>query len=206
MPSGLVSVMFSLATIFNAINARIFFGEKVNQRTVYIGIIGATGLLLLFWHDLTVSFDKKIVWGICWEATGTLFFSFGNMMSRLNTSHGVPPIIANAWGMGIGAFVLLGIAVINGSTFSIPNSVSYIWALLYLSVVGSVMGFSTYLLMVARLGSDRAAYATVLFPVVALVLLTFFEGYEWHITALTGLVLTIVGNLVMFAKWRNKAS
>ncbi|MEL6414869.1 MAG: EamA family transporter, partial [Pseudomonadota bacterium] len=120
--------------------------------------------------------------------------------------HGVPPIIANAWGMGIGAFVLLGIAVINGSTFSIPNSVSYIWALLYLSVVGSVMGFSTYLLMVARLGSDRATYATVLFPVVALVLLTFFEGYEWHITALTGLVLTIVGNLVMFAKWRNKAS
>jgi len=200
MPSGLVSVIFSLATIFNAINARIFFSEKVHPRTVFAGLIGAAGLVLLFWHDLTVSFDANVVMGISWAAAGTLFFSLGNMMSRKNSLHGVTPIIANAWGMGIGALVLFAIAFFSGATFALPNSPTYIWALIYLAVIGSVLGFSTYLLMVARLGSDRAAYATVLFPVVALLMSTLFEGYEWHATALAGIALTILGNLVMFAR------
>lgn len=198
MPSGLVSVIFSLATIFNAINARIFFGQKVHARTLIAGCIGAAGLVLLFWHDLTVSFDIMVIQGIAWATAGTLLFSLGNMMSRKNSIYGITPVIANAWGMGIGALVLLAIALISGSTFTLPNSATYIWALIYLAVIGSVIGFSTYLLMVARIGSDRAAYATVLFPVVALFMSTIFEGYEWHTTALIGIALTIVGNFVMF--------
>ncbi|TLP64395.1 DMT family transporter [Parasedimentitalea maritima] len=205
MPSGLVSVIFSLATIFNAVNSRIFFGEKVKPRTVLAGFTGATGLVLLFWHDLTVSFDADVLQGIGWATAGTLMFSLGNMMSRKNSQHGVSPILANAWGMGIGALVLLTVAIFSGVPFTWPSSPTYIWSLVYLAVIGSVIGFSTYLLMVARLGSDRAAYATVLFPVVALFMSTLFEGYEWHATALAGIALTIAGNLIMFAKlpmWR----
>ena len=201
MPSGLVSVIFSLAAIFNAINARIIFGERIRPRTVVAGVIGAVGLVLLFWRDLAVTFDADIIVGIGWAAAGTMFFSLGNMMSRKNSAHGVSPVIASAWGMGIGALVLLGVAFISGATFTVPQSATYIWALVYLAVIGSVVGFTTYLLMVARLGSDRAAYATVLFPVVALLMSTMFEGYEWHVTALIGIGFTIAGNLVMFARW-----
>lgn len=201
MPSGLVSVIFSLATIFNAINARIFFGERVRPRTVIAGIIGATGIVLLFWRDLSVSFDASVLQGIGWATVGTVMFSLGNMMSRKNNLHGVTPVIANAWGMGIGSLVLLAIVVLSGASLTMPSSSSYLWALIYLAVIGSVIGFTTYLLMVARLGSDRAAYATVLFPVVALLMSTLFEGYQWHATAFAGVGLTIVGNLVMFAKW-----
>lgn len=206
MPSGLVSVIFSLAAIFNAINARVFFGEKVRARTIVAGFIGAIGLILLFWRDLTVTFDLSIIQGIGSAIAGTLFFSLGNMMSRKNSLHDVTPVIANAWGMGIGALVLLIVAFISGSSFTWPGSSTYTWSLIYLAFIGSVVGFSTYLFMVARLGSDRAAYATVLFPVVALCMSTLFEGYEWHATALAGIVLTIVGNLVMFAKRPSRAA
>ena len=58
--------------------------------------------------------------------------------------------------------------------------------------------------MVARIGSDRAAYTTVLFPVVALIMSTLFEGFEWHATAFLGIALTIIGNLVMFARFPRK--
>lgn len=200
MPSGLVSVIFSLATIFNAINARILFGDKIHPRTLIAGSIGAAGLVLLFWRDLTVSFEITTIQGIAWATLGTLLFSLGNMMSRKNSAYGTTPVIANAWGMGIGALTLIVIIFMTGSTFTIPNSATYIWALVYLAVIGSVIGFTTYLLMVARLGSDRAAYATVLFPVVALLMSTIFEGYEWHTTALIGVALTLMGNLIMFAK------
>jgi drug/metabolite transporter (DMT)-like permease len=110
--------------------------------------------------------------------------------------------------MCIGALVLVTIAGVTGANFALPNSPTYIWALIYLAIIGSVLGFSTYLMMVTRIGSDRAAYTTVLFPVVALILSTLFEGYEWHTTAFLGIALTIVGNLVMFARFskRNNSS
>ena len=201
MHSGLVSVIFSLATIFNAINARIFFGDKIRPQTILAGLIGATGLVLLFWRDLTINYNTDVIQGVGWATTGTLFFSIGNMMSRKNSMYGVNPITANSWGMCIGAIILVTIAGVTGSNFAIPNSPTYIWALIYLAIIGSVVGFSTYLMMVARIGSDRAAYTTVLFPVVALIMSTLFEGFEWHTTAFLGIAFTIIGNLVMFARF-----
>ena len=201
MHSGLVSVIFSLATIFNAINARIFFGDKIRPQTILAGLIGATGLVLLFWRDLTINYNTDVIQGVGWATTGTLFFSIGNMMSRKNSMYGVNPITANSWGMCIGAIILVTIAGVTGSNFAIPNSPTYIWALIYLAIIGSVVGFSTYLMMVARIGSDRAAYTTVLFPVVALIMSTLFEGFEWHTTAFLGIAFTIMCNLVMFARF-----
>jgi drug/metabolite transporter (DMT)-like permease len=55
---------------------------------------------------------------------------------------------------------------------------------------------------VARIGSARAAYTTVLYPIVALAISTAFEGYTWHWTGALGLALALAGNLVMFAKPR----
>lgn len=72
--------------------------------------------------------------------------------------------------------------------------------MLYLAAVGSVIGFTTYLMLVSRIGSSRAAYTTVLFPVVALSLSTLYEGYHWTPLAIIGLVLTLAGNVVIFAR------
>lgn len=55
-------------------------------------------------------------------------------------------------------------------------------------------------MLVARIGSSRAAYATVLFPVVALSLSTLYEGYQWTLLGGIGLLLTLAGNVVIFAK------
>jgi drug/metabolite transporter (DMT)-like permease len=57
--------------------------------------------------------------------------------------------------------------------------------------------------MVGRLGPDKAAYASVLFPIVALTLSTLFEGYAWTPLALGGVALVLAGNaLVLIAKGR----
>ena len=109
---------------------------------------------------------------------------------------------ANAWGMGYGALILLAVLAATGQPLVAPPSPRYLAALAYLAVVGSVVGFTTYLLLVARIGSARAAYATVLFPVVALGLSTLFEGYQWQWTGGLGLTLALAGNVVMFSKPR----
>ncbi|WP_419899144.1 DMT family transporter [Roseomonas sp. USHLN139] len=200
LPSGLLSVIFSLSTLGNAVNARLFFGDRIAGRTLLAALLGVGGLLLLFGRDGLLHPGGDTLRGVGLAALGTLLFSLGNMVSRRNSAAGISPLTANAWGMSYGAALLLGLIGLTGTPMVAPPDGRYLAALLYLAVVGSVIGFTAYLMLVARIGSSRAAYATVLFPVVALSLSTVFEGYRWDAAALAGLGLTLLGNLVMF--WR----
>ncbi|MBR9839135.1 MAG: DMT family transporter [Rhodobacteraceae bacterium] len=200
VPSGLVSVIFSLASIFNAVNARVFFGDPISRQTVLAGGLGVAGLACLFWPDIDIAAGASTLRGIGWAIIGTLFFSWGNMASRQNARLGVTPVIANAWGMGIGALCLLGLLSLTGQPLVLPHGGSYWTALVYLAVAGSVVGFTTYLMLVGRIGSAKAGYATVLFPIVALTASTLFEGYEWSVMSVLGVVLAALGNIVMFRK------
>lgn len=202
IPSGLISVVFSLATIYNAVNGRLFFGDRITVRALLAAGLGASGLALLFGRDLFVAFDAGTVKGVGLAALGTLFFSLGNMISRRNSAAGLPPLAANAFGMTYGALILLGLIVLTRTPIVAPPDARYVAALFYLAILGSAVAFSTYLLLVARIGSARAAYATVLFPIVALTLSTAFEGYRWTWAAGLGLVLCLLGNVVMFAPAR----
>jgi drug/metabolite transporter (DMT)-like permease len=201
IPSGLVSVIFSLATVFNALNAKVFFGDSITPRALAAGTLGVVGLALLFLPDIAGGLGAGAVRGIGLAALGTLFFSFGNMVSRRNSRAGLSPMVANAWGMAYAAIALLGLIELTGTPIVAPPDMRYLVAMLYLAVVGSVVGFTTYLLLVSRIGSARAAYATVFFPIVALLISTEREGYHWYWTSFAGLALTVAGNLVMFASY-----
>jgi len=63
-----------------------------------------------------------------------------------------------------------------------------------------VVGFTAYLLLVGRLGPERAAYCTVLFPLVALAISSVVEDYRWTPPALAGLALVMTGNVLVFRK------
>lgn len=200
IPSGLISVIFSLATIYNVFNARLFFGDGISPRALLATALGASGLVLLFGPDIAASSNPEAWKGMGLAALGTLFFSLGNMASRRNSASGVAPVIANAWGMSYGALLLLFLIAVIGTPIVLPPNPTYLAAMLYLAAIGSVVGFTTYLMLVSRMGSQKAAYATVLFPVVALTLSTFYEDYHWTIAAMLGLALTLAGNVVMFIR------
>lgn len=205
IPSGLVSVIFSLATIYNAVNARLIFGDRVKPRALLATALGAAGLICLFAPELTGhEVSAEALKGIGLAALGTLFFSLGNMVSRRNSAAGIPPLTANAWGMGYGALILLAIIAATGTPLMAPEGGRYLWALIYLSVVGSIIGFTTYLMLVQRIGTGRAAYATVCFPVIALMASALWEGFIWTPLAVAGLALTLAGNAVMFLPQRPK--
>ena len=60
-----------------------------------------------------------------------------------------------------------------------------------------MLAFASYLSLIGRIGPGRAAYATVVFPVFALLISAVYEGYEWSVLALAGLALVMIGNLMM---------
>ena len=203
VPSGLVSVVFSLATLYNAVNARIFFREPISGRMLVATAFGVGGLVVLFLPSMRASsFGGETFAGLGLAALGTLFFSLGNMVSRRNSAAGVTPLTANAFGMAYASVFLAVILGVTGTPIVAPPDLRYLLALGWLSIFGSIVGFTTYLMLVARIGSGRAAYATVMFPVVALILSAVWEGYAWTGATVVGLGLTVVGNLVAFGALR----
>ncbi|MFI8479845.1 DMT family transporter [Pseudomonas sp. NPDC078700] len=201
IPSGLVAVIFSTATLWNALNARLFFKQKIARNVLVGGGLGLCGLGLMFWPELVGhEASRETLLGIGLAVIGTLCFSAGNMLSSLQQKAGLKPLTTNAWGMLYGAMMLLTICLVTGTPFNFEANSRYIGTLLYLAIPGSVIGFTAYLTLVGRMGPERAAYCTVLFPVVALNISVFAEGYQWTAPALSGLVLVMLGNVLVFRK------
>ncbi|HHT7469161.1 DMT family transporter [Raoultella planticola] len=199
--TGLESVIFSMAVLFNAINGFIFFRQQPPARFWLAAALGLVGIITLFWDDLLSNgLNASLLWGIGLSALGTYGFSLGNMLSIRHQRRGLETLTTNSWAMLYGTLVMGAIALVRGDDFTPQWTLSYMGALLYLALFGSVIAFGAYFTLVGRIGAGKAAYSTLLFPLVALTISTFYEGYVWHSNAVIGLALILVGNLVMFAR------
>ena len=199
--TGLESVIFSMAVLFNAVNSFFFFGQKPPLRFYCAAALGLTGIVTLFWHDLMSSgFSGSLLLGIGLSALGTFGFSLGNMISLRHQKKGLEVMTTNSWAMLYGTLLIATIALVRGDNFTPQWTFSYLSALLYLAVFGSVIAFGAYFTLVGRIGPSNAAYSTLLFPLVALSFSTVYEGYSWQVNAVAGLVLVLNKPVVMFAR------
>lgn len=199
LPSGLIAILFSMSTLFNAVNGYLFFRTPVPRVFYWALALGLPGMVLIFWQDLiAVEATWTLLGAVGLSLLGTFGFSLGNMVSVRHQRRGLQINTTNAFAMLYGALFMGLIGVVQGASFSLPEEPRYLGALVYLAVIGSIGGFGAYFMLVGRIGAGKAAYATVLFPLVALVLSTIFEGYQWHASALVGLAMIASGNLLMF--------
>lgn len=199
--SGLAAVIFSTILLMNMINGAIFLHTPIDGRVVAGGILGLVGIILVFYPEVsTFSLENKGFLGIVLCVLATLLASWGNISSAYNQKKSLPVIQTNAYGMGYGALIMLGTALFFGKSFVFDFSFVYVGSLVYLAVFGSVIAFGCYLTLVGNIGADRAAYATLLFPIVALVISTVWEDYQWSFSASCGVVLILSGNLLMLQR------
>lgn len=203
VPSGIVSVVFSAAAVFNIFNALIVHGRRPERRVLAGAMLGVLGIAALSYETLAgARFGFDTAYGLGLALLGTWFFSAGNLVSARNQRHGLQVASVNAWAMLYGAAIVSLVAVARGATFTFDPAPVYVGSLLYLAIPGSVVGFTAYLTVVHRLGPERAAYMTVLFPVVALTVSVFAEGYRITPVAGGGLLFVLIGNLLVFGQWR----
>lgn len=198
LTSGLVAVTFSLLTFLNIINARMFLGVRIQGQTVLAALLGVIGLMFIFKPEIQ-AFDTSdaTAVGLVICITATVLASWGNTIVATKTASVLPLLPFNAWGMAYGALCNLVFALIQGDPPSLDPRPEYYVALLYLSIFGTVIAFSLYLWLLNEIGVARASYMAVMTPLVALVISTLFEGYQWTIFAFTGVAFVLSGNILM---------
>ncbi|PYE90379.1 DMT family transporter [Phyllobacterium leguminum] len=194
--SGLLSVVFSLASIVNLVLSTVVMREPPSSRTLIGGLMGFGGIALMFLPEMQAhGFTGKTLIGLGLCVAGTLSFCTGNLVSARLQKRGLPLISMNGWGMVYGTLWAGFLALVFGKHFTIAWTGEYLVSLVFLAVVSTVLAFFAYLTLLGRIGSARAGYATVMFPVFALVVSTIFEGYQWTVFAVIGLALVLAGNL-----------
>lgn len=213
--SGLESVIFSMAVLFNAVNSMVFFRQRPHKNLLPAAVLGIAGVIALFWHDLVATqLAPSLLLGIGLSALGTYGFSLGNMISTRHQRRGLETLSTNTYAMFYGTIIMGVLALVRGDSFMPEFTLRYLGSLFYLAIFGSVIAFGAYFTLVGRIGASQAAYSTLLFPLVALSLSTIYEGYVWHSNAIIGLIMILLGNLVMFSKpgmftalpWRKRAA
>ncbi len=196
--SGLAAVIFSTIVFMNIINGAIFLKSPVELRMIIGAFLGLVGIGLVFWPEISnLQFTKTGLLGLSLGVAATFFASLGNIISAYNQKKRLPVIQTNAYGMAYGALIMMATALVTERKFGFHVSPAYIGSLIYLAVFGSIIAFGCYLTLVGRIGAGRAAYASMLFPLVALGISTFFEGYQWTAFAVTGVTSIMAGNLLI---------
>jgi drug/metabolite transporter (DMT)-like permease len=198
LPSGLLAVVFSTTSVFNIFLGLLFFRQRPSAMALLAGALGFSGIALMFWPNMAgTRFDSGVAVGLGLCICGTVSFCLGNMLSADTQRRGIGVMPATAWGMAYGMVFLGLFAAFRGHSFDVAWTPTYLGSLVYLALVSSVIAFASYLTLLGRIGSARAGYATVIFPIVALAVSTIFEGYQWTPLAITGLGCVLSGNVIM---------
>jgi len=205
LTTGLVAVIFATIQFMNIINGRLLFATPLSAPVLAGGLCGLVGIVLVFWPQVqALESSPGVLKGIGLSVLGTWFASLGNMASVFNQRRGLPVLQTNAIGMAYGALFMAAGAFMAGAPLAFEWSYSYVLSMLYLALFASVLAFGAYLTLLGREGANRAAYAMVVFPVVALLISTVSEGYRWHLSAVAGIVLIALGNRLVFARPSDK--
>jgi len=168
IPSGLVSVMFGLTPIVTALLAAMLLGERALTPFRIIGMgLGVVGLGIIFgqsaelgvyagWGMLAILLSVHI------HALSAVWIKrIGAKMHALETTTGAllfaVPLFTLTWFVGDGH-----------APTTLPAIT--IWSIVYLGIMGSVVGFVLYYHVLRHVQASRVALITLMTPVIALFL------------------------------------
>ena len=193
--SGLVAVVYALAIVPSALFAWLFLNQRISGRFLLGSSIAITGVALLFVQELRsdAAGSNKLLAGIALTLFGATSASLASVVqaSERIRVHALPALLA--WGMTYGALANAIVAWVVYGPPAFDTRFSYWAGLAYLGVIASALVFSLYIPLVRTIGPGRAAYTSLVIPIIAMVLSSIFEDYAWTPMAATGGLLALAG-------------
>jgi drug/metabolite transporter (DMT)-like permease len=203
--SGLVALLGASTIFFNIINARIFFNMPIMARVVTGASIGFLGLIIVFSGEIWQMYQhaeslQGVAIGIISCILAALSASFGNMAAVKLHQMQVPMLQGAAISMVYGTLYSAIIALLLHQPIQFSLAASYLISLFYLIILGTIIAFGCYLTLLNTVGPARAAYISIITPVVAIIISTFFENFRWNYSTVLGMILIIGGNVLVLTK------
>jgi len=196
--SGLVAVVFALLLVPNALLARLFLGQRLGRQLLVGSGIAMAGVALLFVHEVRSDphGPATALTGIGWTLLAILSASCANVLQATRTAKRYPMLPTLAVAMLIGAGLDAVFAFVTVGPPVVEMRIGYLLGILYLALFASALAFPLYYGVLRVIGPAKAAYSSVIVPVIAMLLSTLFENYRWSPLAAGGAALAGAGLVV----------
>ena len=204
--SGVVATVFALLLIPSSLLAWALLGQRPSRRFALSSLVAVAGIGLLFVHELREhpADRSQILAGIGLTLIGMVGASVANVVQARPEVLRFPLYALLAWSMASGALIDGSIAfAMTGPPVFDPRP-GYWLGVLYLALLASVLTFSLYYPVVRRIGPGKAAYSSVLVPIIAMGFSTAFEDYRWTGLTIAGAVLALGGMVAALGRNRSR--
>jgi drug/metabolite transporter (DMT)-like permease len=206
IPSGITALLIAMMPVWVAIFGRIFLGERLPRLAVLGIAVGFVGVAVLAGPTAfgsngglePVGLLAAILSPICWSS-GSLFASHRATLPR-------QPLVLAGAEMLAGGLVLVAMSAGSGelATFKLEAvTVSSLEAITYLTLIGSLLAFTTYGWLLTKAPLPLIATYAYVNPVVAVALgaLVLHESIEPR-TLIAGGIIVFAVALIVTARGR----
>jgi drug/metabolite transporter (DMT)-like permease len=197
VPSGFTSVLeATLPLITIALEVFVFRQQRFRWSLLVAIVVGFAGVLLLLMHNAQ---HVALLPCVAILGGGTAW-SLGAVLTRALPLPKSKGITAGAE-MLFGGAILLILSALFGEMHPFPHvSGKAVGALLYLVIVGSLLGFSAFVWLLGRMPATRVASHAYINPVVAVALGYFFAGEVVTVRMLCGTALIVASVALILIK------
>jgi drug/metabolite transporter (DMT)-like permease len=196
--SGIVAMVFALLLVPNSLFSWFFLKHRISRRFIAGSAIAIAGVALLFLNEVrtAAAAPGTVLIGIGLTILGVLSASVSNVLQATERLRSRPIASMIAWGMfyGTAANAVFAFSVYGAPV--IEYRIGYWVGLFYLGLFASALAFTFYFAILREVGPGRAAYSSLLVPIIAMAFSTAFEDYHWSTLAVAGGVLAIAGLFV----------
>jgi len=174
IPSGWISVIFGLAPLATGVMAAVWLGENALTLAGISGMtLGLAGLAFIFVGGRALG--PEAVYGI----VGVLFSVLAHSASTVAVKRigaGLPAVAITTGTLLVAVPLYLAVFVIAGAPLPSTVPVRTAFAIAYLGVVGSALGFVLYFYVLRHMEATRVSLIALVTPVIALLLGNIFNG------------------------------
>ena len=195
IPSGWISVLFGLAPIVTGVMATLWLSEKALSASRIIGmLLGLAGLAIMLLGSQALG--PGAAYGIAGMLFSVIAYSASAVaIKRIGAD--VPALATTIGGLVVTVPLLIAVYVITGEPLPAMVPTRTLLAIVYLGVIGSVLGFAMYYYVLKHVDTTRVALITVITPVIALMLGHLLNGEAIQTEALVG-TAAILSGLLLF--------
>ncbi len=195
--SALIALTYTTLIFFNMFGAFVFFNTPFEKKVVIGALVSFLGMGLIAFNEYNQrGLHPLSLIGIFISMFGVISASSGNLLSASIRKQQIPILASNGWSMFYGAIVTGLFCLVSQKSFAVNITQEFILSFIYLSVLGTVVSFWSYIKLIEKIGPTKAAFTSVVSPIIALAVSTFFENFHWTAFLVIGSVLCLVGNIM----------
>ncbi len=200
MPSGWIALVWGISPVITGILAHIFLGENTLVPHKMVGIIvSISGLVTIFLQGTSMGNNTTL--GILLALLGVLG-QVGSAVAIKKLNVNVSSLVMTTGGLAVSIPLFIMTWLIFDGQFPEIIPIKAGASIVYLALMGSVIGFSLYFFLLKNVEASRVALITLVTPVSALLLGNILNGEAIGLSVIIGTAL-ILGGLASY-QWGEK--